>query len=46
MQRNDQSKQLSPADRWALLRSFSIDAALAIACVAVAAFGATMSRWW
>jgi hypothetical protein len=46
MQRNNQSKQLFSGDRGALLRDSWIDAALVIACIATAALGATLARWW
>jgi hypothetical protein len=38
--------QLSSAERWALLRDYSINAALAMACLATAVLGVTLSRWW
>jgi hypothetical protein len=38
--------QLSSAERWALLRDHSLEAALVMACLAIAVLGATLSRWW
>ena len=46
MWRSHHWKQLSAAQRWALLRDHSIDAALVMACVATAALGAILSMWW